>query len=294
MGGLRETRAEKMAKGALKAAALACAFSSCSAFAPAVVGGKIASQHNKLSLSNRARAPTRAGVAATSMDLGLLAGVPLMYCLMSANEYVTHRYYQHNEVGKLEIYQTLRKMGKIPKLDGGGHIEHHAETYDDMSLKTDNPVWMASAPAQRMVGNKYRGTAFTWGVTRDMCLQCVPTVFPALLLACWSARLSGLRIPSPQPRRPPRCERQGQLQCVLPGHGSPRWHIHACGGVEAPGARARNQGSGGRVGRQRHVSVGADTLRDVHSRTRQIPCHLWQGTSPRMSVVSVVCPLCCK
>merc|ERR1712216_988848 len=65
---------------------------------------------------------------------------------MSANEYVTHRYYQHNEVGKLDIYQTLRKMGKIPKLDGGGHIEHHAETYDDMSLKTDNPVWMASAP----------------------------------------------------------------------------------------------------------------------------------------------------
>jgi hypothetical protein len=175
-----------MVKGALKAAALACAFSSCSAFAPAVVGGKIASQHNKLSLSNRARAPTRAGVAATSMDLGLLAGVPLMYCLMSANEYVTHRYYQHNEVGKLEIYQTLRKMGKIPKLDGGGHIEHHAETYDDMSLKTDNPVWMASAPAQRMVGNKYRGTAFTWGVTRDMCLQCVPTVFPAFWLLGWS------------------------------------------------------------------------------------------------------------
>jgi hypothetical protein len=47
-----------------------------------------------------------------------LAGFPLMYALMSANEYVTHRYYQHNEVGKLEIYQTLRKMDKIPKLDG--------------------------------------------------------------------------------------------------------------------------------------------------------------------------------
>lgn len=55
-----------------------------------------------------------------------------------------------------------------------------------MSLKTDNPVWMASAPAQRMVGNKYRGTAFTWGVTRDMCLQCVPTVFPAFALLGWS------------------------------------------------------------------------------------------------------------
>jgi len=55
---------------------------------------------------------------------------------MSANEYVTHRYYQHNEIGKVEVYQTLRKMDKIPKLDGGGHIEHHAETYDDMTLKT--------------------------------------------------------------------------------------------------------------------------------------------------------------
>jgi len=118
--------------------------------------------------------------------LNTLAGIPLMYGLMSANEYVTHRYYQHNEVGKLEVYQTLRKMDKIPKLDGGGHIEHHAETYDDMSLKTDNPVWMASAPAQRMVGNKYRGTAFTWGVTRDMCLQCIPTVFPAFALLGWS------------------------------------------------------------------------------------------------------------
>jgi hypothetical protein len=122
-------------------------------------------------------------------DMGVvsgLAGVPVMYALMSANEYVTHRYYQHNEVGKLELYQTLRKMDKIPKLggfflssssrnpantssgclepphpllwafpltqavfyvlsDGGGHIEHHAETYDDMTLKTDNPVDLPSS-----------------------------------------------------------------------------------------------------------------------------------------------------
>lgn len=146
-------------------------------------------------------------VSNTKMDMGLVntvVGFPLMYALMSANEYVTHRYYQHNEVGKIEIcqtprnglalrmqhsldaafaslgastlnkcarcklrpgdrafsnsnlcaqdmlqvpnavqgrnrfghllctqigklelYQTLRKMNKIPKLDGGGHVEHH-------------------------------------------------------------------------------------------------------------------------------------------------------------------------
>lgn len=39
-------------------------------------------------------------------------------------------------------------MDKIPKLDGGGHVEHHAETYDDMQLKVDDEAWMRSAPAQ--------------------------------------------------------------------------------------------------------------------------------------------------
>ena len=50
--------------------------------------------------------------------------------LFSANEYVTHRYYQHNEIGKMYFYKTLRKFGLFPKIDGGGHVEHHAETYD--------------------------------------------------------------------------------------------------------------------------------------------------------------------
>merc|ERR1711966_641936 len=173
----------------LKGALLVGAFAAASAFAPTtgkLAVGPCAYRYQRAGSGCPRR---RLAVAETKMDMGVvntLAGFPLMYALMSANEYVTHRYYQHNDVGKLEVYQTLRKMDKIPKLDGGGHIEHHAETYDDMSLKTDNPVWMASAPAQRMVGNKYRGTAFTWGVTRDMCLQCVPTVFPAFWLLGWS------------------------------------------------------------------------------------------------------------
>ena len=50
----------------------------------------------------------------------LILGLPVMYCLFSANEYVTHRYYQHNEIGKMFFYKTLRKFGLFPKIDGGG------------------------------------------------------------------------------------------------------------------------------------------------------------------------------
>ena len=50
----------------------------------------------------------------------VLLGLPVMYCLFSANEYVTHRYYQHNEIGKMWFYKTLRKFGLFPKIDSGG------------------------------------------------------------------------------------------------------------------------------------------------------------------------------
>ena len=177
-------------KLAMKYAALAGTLASASAFAPASGVAQLGGERGHAPAVVKTDRAARRAMADThlKMDMNVIqtvAGLPLMYGLMSANEYVTHRYYQHNEIGKVELYQTLRKADKIPKLDGGGHIEHHAETYDDMSLKTDNPVWMASAPAQRMIGNKYRGTAFTWGVTRDMCLQCIPTVFPAFALLGW-------------------------------------------------------------------------------------------------------------
>lgn len=176
-----------MQKKALMGAAMVGALSSASAFAPAALG-KLGGARTQLATATYDRAGRRA-MSDTKMNMevaNFLAGFPTMYALMSVNEYVTHRYYQHNEIGKVQMYQSLRKMDKIPKLDGGGHIEHHAETYDDMSLKTDNPVWMASAPAQRMIGNKYRGTAFTWGVTRDMILQMSFTVFPVYALLGWS------------------------------------------------------------------------------------------------------------
>lgn len=174
---------------ALRAAALAGAMASAAAFAPAAVGKLGAPARSSAPVAPRADRAGRRAAAETTMDMGVvntIAGLPLMYGLMSANEYVTHRYYQHNEIGKLELYQTLRKMDKIPKLDGGGHVEHHAETYDDMLLKTDDPVWMKSAPAQRLNSDPWRGTIFTWQVTAMMFAQCIPSVYPAFYLLGWS------------------------------------------------------------------------------------------------------------
>ena len=166
----------------LRAVIAAGAIASAAAFAAAPVGKAGITRAHAFN-TNRRR------LTETKMDMEVwntVAGLPLMYGLMSANEYVTHRYYQHNEIGKVELYQTLRKMNKIPKLDGGGHVEHHAETYDDMLLKTDDSTWMKSAPAQRLNGDPWRGTAFSWEVTIMMVAQCVPSVYPSFALLGWS------------------------------------------------------------------------------------------------------------
>ena len=104
-----------------RALILAGVLASASAFSVSSVPA-LGSWRSAANLPSHTRTRPSVTAADTKMDMGVvntLAGVPLMYALMSANEYVTHRYYQHNEVGKLEVYQTLRKMDKIPKLDGG-------------------------------------------------------------------------------------------------------------------------------------------------------------------------------
>ena len=98
----------KDAQMAFKSAALAAAVTSAAAFAPAFPGRGIALRTHGLDSASSDRAARRSLVE-TKMDMGVantIAGIPLMYGLMSANEYVTHRYYQHNEVGKLDIYQV--------------------------------------------------------------------------------------------------------------------------------------------------------------------------------------------
>ena len=169
------------------AAVMVGAFASASAFAPAPIA-RVGAARARLATSDCAPR-TRPAIAETKMDMGLataVAGIPLMYGLLSGNEYVTHRYYQHNEIGKLDLYQTLKKNGKMPKLPVTVHVEHHAETYDDMMLKTDDPVWMKSAPARVLNEDPWRGTIFAWESTVFMFAQCIPSVYPAFWLLGWS------------------------------------------------------------------------------------------------------------
>ena len=60
-----------------------------------------------------------------------------------------------------------------------GHIEHHAETLDDMSLRTD-ARWLVSPASKLLSSDPYRGTAFSWSVTGLMFLQMIATTLPVL------------------------------------------------------------------------------------------------------------------
>lgn len=113
-------------------------------------------------------------------------GVGSMYFMMSYNEYVTHRYFQHAEINLVGAFQSARaRWSSIPRADGAGHIEHHAETRDeDMSLKIDDPRWVTTQAAKKLDDTKdpWRGTAFSWPVTGIMTMQMLPQVYPWFLL----------------------------------------------------------------------------------------------------------------
>ena len=117
-----------------------------------------------------------------------LAAAPALYALMSINEYFTHKYYQHAEFNTSPWFQWLARtfvygpLGKkVPKTRGGGHVEHHAETLDDMTLKTD-AKWRSTKVAKSLDDDLYRGTAFTWTVTGIMTFQMLWTTIPTFWL----------------------------------------------------------------------------------------------------------------
>ena len=121
-----------------------------------------------------------------------IAVVPTMYALMSANEYMTHRYFQHLEFNRPESLLWLKSIiAKVtadpvaPKVPGDGHVEHHAETYDDMSLKNDEK-WRANSVAKSLDDDAFRGTAFHWSATAIMTVQMMPSVLPTYALMGWS------------------------------------------------------------------------------------------------------------
>jgi hypothetical protein len=122
-----------------------------------------------------------------------IAALPTMYTLMSLNEYMTHRYFQHLEFNRPENFRGLKGVyaqitgepANSCKVPGDGHVEHHAETYDDMSLKNDER-WRSNSVAKALDADVYRGTAFHWSATLIMTIQMSPSVFPTYLLMGWT------------------------------------------------------------------------------------------------------------
>jgi hypothetical protein len=164
----------------------------------------------KYDVASKIISPTRANTERT-MSLSTVLPViqafpfkavfaaPVMYSLMSMNEYITHRYYQHTEFNRNEVLKSMARMFtriEQPKVKGGGHVEHHAETYDDMTLKTDDR-WMQTPAAKSLNADPYRGTAFSWSVLGLMTVQMLPTAVPVFLLMGFSlAHTFAMLVPS--------------------------------------------------------------------------------------------------
>jgi len=122
-----------------------------------------------------------------------VAALPTMYALMSLNEYMTHRYFQHLEFNRPESLPWLKRIiSKVSgadaaklKVPGDGHVEHHAETYDDMSLRGDER-WRGTKASKSLDDDDFRGTAFHWKATAIMTVQMLPSVLPTYALMGFS------------------------------------------------------------------------------------------------------------
>jgi len=137
---------------------------------------------------------TAAAHLATQTTWRQLVAPPVLYALMSINEYFTHKYYQHAEYNTSPWFQWLARtfvfgpLGReTPKVRGGGHVEHHAETLDDMTLKTDEK-WRRTKIAKALDADPYRGTAFTWSVTATMTVQMLFTTLPVFKVLGYSLK----------------------------------------------------------------------------------------------------------
>eukprot|EP00316_Scyphosphaera_apsteinii_P005234 CAMPEP_0119334450 /NCGR_PEP_ID=MMETSP1333-20130426/87350_1 /TAXON_ID=418940 /ORGANISM="Scyphosphaera apsteinii, Strain RCC1455" /LENGTH=264 /DNA_ID=CAMNT_0007344745 /DNA_START=262 /DNA_END=1056 /DNA_ORIENTATION=+ len=115
-----------------------------------------------------------------------------MYSLMSLNEYATHRYFQHLDFNRKDALPFIKRTYRIltgasanPIIKGDGHVEHHAETFDDMSLKYSDR-WQRTPASKLLDADDFRGTAFHWHATGIMTIQMLPSVLPTYCLMGWS------------------------------------------------------------------------------------------------------------
>lgn len=124
-----------------------------------------------------------AGVQAASQAAVGLAG---LYVIMSVNEYVVHRYYQHIGINKTALFRWMKKTFKLSPLKSSGHVEHHKETKDDMSLdRRQDPI---------LDSDLYRGTAFSWSISGIMTFEIAIQSYPWLWLCGWSFQASTIAL----------------------------------------------------------------------------------------------------
>lgn len=109
-------------------------------------------------------------------------GILGLYVIMSFNEYAVHRWYQHLGINKTPLHRWLREAFSLKPMKSSGHVEHHAETLDDMSLDMQ--------PNQILDRDPFRGTAFSWSVSATMTLEIAMQSYPFLWRCGWSVTAS--------------------------------------------------------------------------------------------------------
>lgn len=124
--------------------------------------------------------------SALDLPIGMaetVLGLAALYAIMSMAEYVYHRYFQHLGLNKVGAVRTVRKTFKLSTFQGDGHVEHHRETLDDMSLDVE--------PGREVVLDidPFRGTSFPWHGTLKMFAGVMLLAFPTLTFLGWSAQV---------------------------------------------------------------------------------------------------------
>jgi len=150
----------------------------------------------------RAAVPEATVRAATMHADGLAASavqytvaLPMMYALLSAHEYMSHKYLMHLELSRPDTWVWLKSL--IDRLAGSekaleraieanGHVEHHAETLDDMALRNDER-WKRTPVAKTLDPDEWRGTAFNWQNFLIVAVTMPVYVIPTFATMGWSA-----------------------------------------------------------------------------------------------------------
>ncbi|CAE8642371.1 unnamed protein product [Polarella glacialis] len=114
-----------------------------------------------------------------------MVGLGVLYTAMSMEEYVYHRYFQHLGMNKLDFSRAVRTQLNLSTYKGDGHVEHHRETLDDMTLdprenENNNNALMLDA-------DPLRGTAFPWVATLYMTTSTLLVAYLPLSFLGWSS-----------------------------------------------------------------------------------------------------------